>query len=394
MNTEFDLLIIGGGLVGGSLALALKDSGLKIALVEAVSEAERVASPANERALALSRGTVQILERLRVWSAVQPHAMPIRHIHVSDRGHFGKTRLHAHDRAVDALGYVALAKHVEGAIQAQLASASVTAFCPARVVGLKAGHDAVFATLKQGDESLNLKARLCVAADGGNSTVRTLLGIEQVVREYGQTAIVAEVQTEKDTAFTAYERFTRSGPLAMLPLGRHACSVVWSLHDADAQDMLQRGDGEWIEALQDAFGQWLGRLSLASRPQGFPLRLVQAARMTDERVVLIGNASHQIHPVAGQGFNLGLRDAEVLAEHLLAQHRLGDDIGAEDFLGHFAAARRRDLNRVVGFTDGLVRVFSSDFGPVMRVRNLALMALDRIPAAKRLLTHYAMGYRG
>lgn len=392
MNTDFDVLIVGGGLVGGSLALALRHSTLRIGLVEAVTDAERQASSASERALALSRGTAQILEELGVWRAVAAKAAPIQRIHVSDRGHYGKTRLQAADQGVDALGHVVIARVLEDAIQAQLDGTRVTRLCPARVMGLKAGPDSVLVSLRRHDDNINVSARLLVAADGGNSTVRSLLGIEQDVRVYGQTAIVTEVNTGKDTRFTAYERFTPSGPLAFLPLGRRKCSVVWTLKDPDAGDLLQQGTREFTDSLQEAFGYWLGPITLASRPQGFPLKLIRAEKMVDQRVVLIGNAMHQIHPVAGQGFNLGLRDAAILAERLLAQAGFGEDIGDAGFLKRYAEARRRDLGRVIRFTDTLVRVFSNDFPPLVMARNLALVTLDRLPVAKRLLAHQAMGY--
>ena len=392
MTTDYDVLIVGGGLVGGSLALGLKDASLRIGLVEALSDAERQASPAGDRALALSRGTVQILDGLGIWASVEPHAMAIRHIHVSDRGHFGKTRMHARDRGADALGHVAVARVLEDAIQQQLDSSSVTRLCPARIMGVQSGQDSALVALRHDDDHLNISAGLVVAADGGNSTVRTLLGIEQKVRAYGQTAIVVEVNTSKDTNYTAYERFTSSGPLAFLPLERRKCSVVWTLTDEEAEDLLHQGELEFTASLQEAFGYWLGTLSLANRPQGFPLKLIQAERMTDQRVVLIGNAMHQIHPVAGQGFNLGLRDAAVLAERIQIQTRLGEDFGDPLFLRKYAEARQADLNRVIRFTDSLVRIFSNEFPPLAWARNLALMSLDRIPAAKRLLSRHAMGY--
>ena len=392
MNYDYDLLIVGGGLVGGSLALALKDAPLRIGVVEAQTERERQASPAGDRALALARGTAQILDGLGAWPEVAPKAMAIRHIHVSDRGHFGKTRLHAADKGVDALGYVAVARALEDAIERGLSRLPAERLCPARIIGLKAGRDAVCVTLKRDGECLNLNARLVVAADGGNSTVRSLLGIEQEVRDYGQTAIVTEAYTEKDTAFTAYERFTSSGPLAFLPLERKKCSVVWTLGHEDAEDLLGQSEAEFTARLQEAFGYWFGKIQLAAPRQGFPLKLIRADRMVDERVVLIGNAMHQIHPVAGQGFNLGLRDAALLAERLLAQLAFGEDIGDPRFLSRYAEARSRDLASVIRFTDSLVRIFSNDFPPLALARNLALLALDRFPPAKRLLARHAMGY--
>lgn len=392
MTDDYDILIVGGGLVGGSLALALHDSGLRIGLVEAQTETERSASPAGQRALALSRGTSQILNGLRVWRSIAPNAQAIRHIHVSDRGHFGKTRLHAADAGVEALGHVALARVLEDAIDQRLDETPVTRLCPARIVGLKAGRDRVCVMLKQGGSDLNVTARLLVGADGGHSTVRTLLGIGQIIRDYGQTAIVTEIMTQKDNRHTAYERFTTSGPLAVLPLERRKSSVVWTIDALDAQDWLQQDEAEFTSRLQKAFGYWLGEIKLAAKPQGFPLKLIRAESMVDDRVVLIGNAMHQIHPVAGQGFNLGLRDAALLAEHIRTQSLFGGDIGSAGFLCRFAQTRKEDLNHVIRFTDSLVRIFSTDSGPLALARNAALMALDRLPPAKRLLARHAMGY--
>ena len=392
MNHDYDILIVGSGLVGGSLALALRDAGLHVGIVDAQIDAARLSSPSGNRALALSRGTRQILQGLGMWKAIEPDAMAIRHIQVSDQGHFGKTRLHAADTGVDALGHVVVARLIEEAISHQLDNSTLTRLCPARIAGLKAGRDRVCVMLKHNEAELNVTTRLLVGADGGNSTVRTLLNIGQKVTDYGQTAIVTEIMTSKDNQHTAYERFTASGPLAVLPLARRKSSVVWTLNSPDAQNCLQLDTTEFTARLQKAFGYWLGEIELAATPVGFPLKLIRAERMTDDRVVLIGNAMHQIHPVAGQGFNLGLRDAALLAERVQTKASFGEDIGSAEFLSRFAQARDGDLNHVIRFTDSLVRMFSTDSTPVTLARNAALMALDRIPPAKRLLAKHAMGY--
>jgi len=392
MNYDFDVLIVGGGLVGGSLALALRDAPLRLGIVEALTETQRQALTAGDRALALARGTVQILDRLGVWQDVAAKAMPIRHIHVSDRGRFGKTRLHALEKGVDALGHVIVARTLEDRIAGELRGLDAELLCPARIIGLKAGGDGVCVTLKKGDECLNLTAALVVAADGGNSTVRRLLGIEQSVRDYGQTAIVTEVRTEADVNFTAYERFTTSGPLALLPLERRKCSVVWTMKSQDADELLGESDSNFTARLQSAFGYWLGRIRLASKTQGFPLKLIQAEKMADERVLLIGNAMHQIHPVTGQGFNLGLRDAAFLAERLFTRLAFKEDIGEKAFLDRYVRSRQRDLANTIHFTDGLIRAFCTEFPPLALARNAAMIALDCLPPAKRLLARHAMGY--
>jgi 2-octaprenyl-6-methoxyphenol hydroxylase len=391
MKHDYDLLIAGGGLAGGSLALALRDAPLRIAIIEAVPEAQRLKSSAGDRALALSWGTAQILEQIGVWREARKKAAPIRHIHVSDRGHFGKVRMSAEKEGVPALGYVAPARVLEESVAEALRDSGIARLCPARVVGLKADENSVHASLKQGEESLNLSAKLLVGADGGESTIRNLLEIGRTVREYGQTAIVTEVAVSRDSDFTAFERFTPSGPLAFLPVEKKRYSVVWTRAHADAEELLGVSEREFAERLQAGFGYWLGRISLTARRLGFPLKLIRARRMIDRRVVLIGNAMHQLHPVAGQGFNLGLRDAAALAEMASVRLGFGEDIGAEAFLQSYAKARADDLNKVIGFTDGMVRIFSNDFAPLVHARNLGMLALDRCPPAKRILARHAMG---
>jgi 2-octaprenyl-6-methoxyphenol hydroxylase len=388
---DYDLVIVGGGLVGGSLALALRNSPLRVAVIDATDTYERITAPSGQRALALARGSADVLDRLGIWSAIEPASSRITRIHVSDRGHIGKTRIDARQEGVAALGYVATASVIEAAIAEALPRTAAELIQPARVIGLQASEHCICVTLKQGDDHVHLTSRLVVAADGGNSSVRKLLDIGQTVRDYGQTAIVLEVATERDAAGTAYERFTPSGPLALLPIGRKRASVVWSLRGDDAEHVAGLPDDLFIASLQEAFGHWLGRLSLASTRQAFPLKLIQATRMTDQRVVLIGNALHQLHPVAGQGFNLGLRDAAQLAEALIRKTEFGEDIGDAQFLAGYAKARKQDLDRVIFFTDSLVRVFSSDFPPLALARNLGLLALDLWPGAKRLLARHAMG---
>jgi 2-octaprenyl-6-methoxyphenol hydroxylase len=392
MNHDFDLLIVGGGLVGGSLALALRESGARIGIIESTTESQRLSSPAGERALALSWGSAQILDQLGIWrNAALEKATPITRIHVSDRGHLGKVRLSAQSLGLAALGYVARARALEEGMARRLAMTSMAMLCPARVIGVKAGEDAVHVSLMREGESHALSARLLVAADGGHSTVRSLLGITQSESDYRQSAIVTEVQTEYSHRGVAYERFTASGPLAFLPLGDKRCSVVWTMKPEEVEETLARPEPEFCRRLQAAFGHWLGRITLAARRQAFPLKLIEAERMVDERVVLIGNAMHQIHPVAGQGFNLGLRDAALLAERIVAQLGFGADIGEKTLLDRYAEARQRDLKRVIRSTDGLVRIFSSDDPFVVTARNLGMLTLEGLPAAKRLLMRLAMG---
>ena len=391
MLYDYDLLIGGGGLAGNCLALALKDCGLKIAIIEACSREQLHNSPAGDRALALAAGTVSLLENLGVWQAVKHKACAIEHIHVSDQGHFGKTRLSAAKEGVDALGYVITARDIESHVAQWVADAKIAQLCPARIVGLSANSDAVHVSLQQGCESVNLTAKLLVGADGGESTIRKLLEISQQKTDYGQTAIVTTVKTFRSHHNVAYERFTAFGPLALLPLRSYQASVVWTRSHEQAADLMACSEKEFIRQLQDCFGYRLGELTLAAPRRAFPLTLIRAEQMLAERTVIIGNAVHQLHPVAGQGFNLGLRDVVQLAQMLITQQQQGADMGDGEFLNSYAKLRQQDHDRVIKLTDSLVKIFSTSHLSIAAVRNIGLTVLDHIPAAKNLLAWQAMG---
>ncbi len=392
MHYDYDLIIVGGGLAGNCLALALQDSGLRIAIVEAQPRAQLQASPAGDRALALAAGTVNALEALGIWQDISAKATAISHIHISDRGHFGKTRLSAAKAQVAALGYVITARDLETHVADLVAqSGALTLIAPARVVGLMAEAEAINVSLKQGDTSINLTAQLLVGADGGLSSVRTLLDIPQHISDYRQTALVTTVKTSLPNANTAYERFTASGPLALLPLGKYHSSVVWTRNTDEAEALMLGSEKDFLQELQSCFGFKLGELSLTAPRRAFPLSLIRAETMQAERAVIIGNAVHQLHPVAGQGFNLGLRDVMQLADDLRPVAQRREDIGSRQLLSAYSQAREKDHARVIGFTDSLIKLFSNDWLALAAARNVGLTLLDHIPAAKALLAKQAMG---
>ncbi len=391
MQQNYDLLIVGGGLAGNCLALALKNSGLRIAIIEANSREHLHQSPAGDRALALASGTVMMLEQLNIWQGISHAATPIKHIHISDRGHFGKTRLSAEKEHVDALGYVITARDIETYVANLVTEAGITLIIPARVVGLMSGDNEVCVSLKQGNESLTVSAHLLVGADGGLSSVRQLLDIPQQITEYGQTAIVTTVKSTLTNNNTAFERFTSSGPLALLPVAKNQCAVVWTRTTQDAEELMTSSDSDFLATLQLCFGFKLGELSLSAPRRAFPLSLIRAEAMVSGRAVIIGNAAHQLHPVAGQGFNLGLRDVVKLAEMLTEQSELNRDIGETKLLQAYAASRKKDHDLTIGFTDTVVKIFSNEWLSLALVRNMGLTLLDHIPAVKKLLTRHAMG---
>lgn len=392
MQHDYDILIAGAGLAGNCLALALKDSGLKVAIIEAFSREQLHASPAGDRALALSAGTVNMLQALGAWQGVADAATPITDIHISDRGHFGKTRLSARRQGVNALGYVIYARDIEDHVAALVVEADIRQYCPARLIGLMSGRDAVNVSLKQQDQSLNLTAALLVGADGGQSSVRKLLDIPQQVTEYDQTALVTTVKSTLPHHNTAFERFTDSGPLALLPLKDNLSAVVWTRKHEEAKALMAGGEADFIAQLQDCFGYRLGELMLAAPRRAFPLSLIRAQSMVSGRTVIIGNAVHQLHPVAGQGFNLGLRDVVQLAEMILDQHQQDLDIGDSDLLSRYIECRQPDHDHTIAFTDNVVKIFSNDWLALAAVRNVGLAVLDQIPFAKGILAKHAMGF--
>ncbi|MDO9423727.1 MAG: 2-octaprenyl-6-methoxyphenyl hydroxylase [Methylobacter sp.] len=394
MQHDYDLLIVGGGLAGNCLALALKNTGLKIAIVEASSREQLHDSAAGDRALALAAGTVKMLEALGIWQSISQAATAIKNIHISDQGHFGKVRLSAQQENVAALGYVITARDIETHVAKLVNAENIELICPARLVGLMAGNNAVNVSLKRGDEALNVSARLLVGADGGNSSVRKLLEIAQHITEYGQTALVTTVRSSLPHNNTAFERFTASGPLALLPVNCDHCAVVWTRTTEDADALMSCSEADFLAELQQCFGYKLGKFSLVAPRRAFPLSLIRAEKMLANRTAIIGNAVHQLHPVAGQGFNLGLRDVVQLAEMIINRHQANQDIGTTEFLTAYAQSRQKDHARTIGFTDTLVRIFSNDWLALAAARNVGLAILDHIPAAKTLLTRHAMGLAG
>lgn len=390
---DYDLLIVGGGLAGNCLALALKNSGLKIAIVEAQEREMLQNAILGDRALALAAGTVDALKALNLWQGIEHTATAIKEIHISDKGHFGKARLSAEKENVAALGYVITARDLESHIANQITTAeNITLYCPARVMRLIADENAMFVSLKYQNESVNLKAKLVVGADGGNSSVRQLLSISQHIFDYEQTALVTTISTSKAHQNVAYERFTSSGPLALLPMGTHHCAVVWTRKTDEAEALMKGSEANFIEQLQACFGWRLGELTLNAPQRAFPLSLIRADAMVSHRAIIIGNAAHQLHPVAGQGFNLGLRDVMVLAEMLLIQNETSD-IGAPEFLTHFSQRRQTDQSRTIQFTNTVVQIFSNEWLALAAARNVGLALFDILPFAKKVLARHAMGYQ-
>jgi 2-octaprenyl-6-methoxyphenol hydroxylase len=395
MQPDFDLLIVGGGMVGASLARAVSGLGLRIGVVEAYA-LEASAQPSfDDRVIALSWGSRLILQGIGIWPAMAEAAEPINKIHISDRGHFGFTHLDSVKEGVEALGYVVTASAMGEVLQRDLSDQEdVTFICPAKLTSFTVESEQVKINLEQEGGVSQYTARLLVAADGGDSQVRQLLGIPLKESEYGQTAIIANLTASEPHRGVAYERFTDSGPLAMLPMTEGRISMVWTAKDDQVDALMGLDDEAFLEQLQLRFGYRLGPFESIGKRVAYPLRLRQVTEQVRSRVALIGNAAHTIHPVTGQGFNLGLRDVAVLADLLGDASLEQKDLGEMSLLNAYASWRRRDQQAVAWITDSLARLFANPLGPLRLGRNLGLLGLDGVPSLKHLVAKQFMGING
>ena len=393
-----DVAIVGGGMVGASLALALAGSRLKVIVIEALAAGSAGQPSFDDRSTALGNGARQILQTLGLWNEIAPQVASIREIHISDAGHFGFARLDAAEHGLAALGYTVPNRQLGAALWRALErSPGIELVSPAHVVALQLGSEWAQLTIAGisgvsgvSGETRELQARLVVAADGAHSLVKQAAGIESSERDYQQVALVANLATDRSARGIAFERFTATGPLALLPLADGSYTVVWTLAPDVAQSMLAAGEDEFRRTLQHSFGWRAGQILRVGKRASYPLSLVSAQRLRAERVALIGNAAQSLHPVAAQGFNLGLRDAAMLAELVAA----ADDPGAEELLARFARQRAADRRGMITFTDQLVTLFSNRRGAAVAARDLGLLLFDLSRTAKGALSRLSWGFGG
>lgn len=402
---QFDLIVCGGGMAGASLVAALapsaKSLGLKIALIE---QSPMKAKPNPEfqpsfdaRSTALAYGSRTAFEFMGVWKLLYKHLTPIDRIHVSDKGRWGQTTMSAVNERVDALGYV-----VENHWLGQVLMSSVLAarehvelFSPASVESVEWIDGQRHVVIDQNGESTTLTAPLVVMADGGRSELRQRMGIEYRQTPYHQHALIANVEIDRPHLGVAYERFTESGPIALLPIedhdGRHRMGLVWTLSDDQVDTRMDQMDPVFLADLQQSFGYRAGRLIGVGERYTYPLHLTLADEQVRRGLVVLGNAAHALHPIAGQGFNLALRGVCELAERIIVAKQAGQDIGSLTMLEEFIEGRRQDQSRTIGFGDSALKIFSSR-NPALRLgRSVALQTLDLIPPARTLLARAAMG---
>ncbi|MGL2989610.1 2-octaprenyl-6-methoxyphenyl hydroxylase [Acinetobacter nosocomialis] len=397
------VIIVGGGMVGLSLSLMLAKANIAVKLLEAVKypnyDDQNVApyhSSFDARNTALSRRSVQIYQKLGLWDALQQHATPILQVHITEQGSFGKARLVAEQEKVESFGQVIENAWLGRVLLTQVRQQSLIELIDGvQVTALTQDAEQVHIEAQRGDELLKLESKLLIAADGRDSFCRQAIGVGVDDHDYDQVAIVTTVQTSKPHEQVGFERFSALGPLALLPLpGEYRRSVVWPVKKGTEDEWLgEENDQHFLDALQKTYGDRAGKFEKTGKRFSYPLSQVLAHKQAVGRVILMGNAAHTIHPVAGQGFNLCLRDADVLLRYLVNQLSASDDIGNPDNLLAYEQARLSDQQRVIKFCDTVVRGFSNQNPLLKLIRNTGLIAFDVIPGVKPLVANYAMGLK-
>lgn len=394
MKTHYDIIIVGGGFVGASLAIILAKEHFQVALIEA-TEDDPALKAENDRTIVLSYSSKVILETIKVWEGFQEHACAIKTIHVSDHGHFGITRMSAQEEQIPALGYVMSAMTIATQLQESLKQfKNITIIRPATFNSFTYQDNKVQLSLQKGSQNLDLTAQLLVAADGQNSSVRAAQNIRVQKKEYHQTAIVCNVNLKRSHHGVAFERFTQEGPLALLPLPDNKSAVIWTVPTQKAQQFLELSDIEFISQLQQHFGYRLGKLQNPTKRVASRLQLVTTQEQIKPGLVLLGNAAHTLHPIAGQGLNLALRDLAVLAEEVLRARKENQFLGDVNTLKRYIERRKKDQLQIISITDNLVDIFSNGLLPIVLTRNAGIVMLDNIKWLKKMFTRRTLGFSG
>jgi 2-octaprenyl-6-methoxyphenol hydroxylase len=389
---NYDLAIVGGGIIGATLACALKNSGLSVVLIEARPLSVEAVKP---QAYNLSLLTKRIFEGIGVWDKMLPQMTQYQNIRLSDADYPGIVQFNLKDLGTDALGYIGEHRYLITSLYEFLADCpNVTPLCPAEVVNVEYLASGAKIEVKMDGESRQLQTRLVVGADGARSHIRTAAGINTKGWQYWQSCVTVRIKTEKLHNNTAFERFWPSGPMGVLPLSENRCQVVWTAPHAEAQALKELDEAEFLALLEHRTGGLLGRLELESQRFLFPVQLMQSDRYTQPRLALIGDAAHCCHPVGGQGMNLGIRDVAALAQVLQDAHQRGEDIGDIRILRRYERWRKQENLIILGFTDFLDRTFSNRWLPVVAVRRLGLWGLQTVQPLKVLALRLMTGLLG
>lgn len=389
---DYDLAIVGGGIVGATLACALQNSGLKIAVVEA-QPLEIAAS--RDRAYALSLLSRQILQDIGIWEQVYPQIASYRHIRLSDSDYHQIVKFDRYDLQQEALGYVAPHRVLLPALQAKITAASnLNWVCPATVARVEYRETGAEIVTQINGETKTLRAKLVVGADGARSRLRTWAGIKTRGWKYWQSCVTFVIQHDHPSNDTAFERFWYSGPMGVLPLPGNRCQIVWTAPHQEAEALQALDEANFLKKLEHRLGGVLGKVELVSPRLKFPVQLMQCDHYVKPRLALVGDAAHCCHPVGGQGLNLGIRDAAALAEVLHTAAQQGEDIGTLLVLQRYEVWRKRENLATLGFTDFLDRLFSNNWFPVVVTRRIGLWLLQSLHPLKRFALEFMTGLKG
>jgi 2-octaprenyl-6-methoxyphenol hydroxylase len=396
MRNEHDVIIVGGGIIGASLALLLAKISKNVAILEETPFLKSQAPSLNySKTIVLSHSSYKIFEMLGIWGDLAKHAEPIHQIRVSDQGYFGGSRIHVKDQKIPALGYVLPAESISSLLLSTLKKHSnITLIQPAKFISFAYQQERVKVDIETNDTGKHLQGDILIAADGNFSSVRRFLGIHTDTIDYQQTAILCHVGLKRSHENIAYERFTRQGPLAILPLTNHKVGVIWTVDHHEANTLMNLSETRFLAKLQENFGYRLGKFNSCSQLSSLDLKLVIARQQIAPGVVLMGNAVHTLHPVAGQGLNLALRDAAILIETMQLADKTGKAPGSTEILNHYLAQRKQDQKRIIHLTHSLVGIFSNNLLPAVFARNMGMIVLDRTEWLKKVFTKQALGLAG
>ncbi len=395
MSRDYDVVIVGAGMVGASLACALAPSGLRVAIIEAVTLKSDHQPSYDDRGLTLSASSKRIFEYIGVWQNLQSFITPIRNIHVSEQGRFGFTHLDAAQAEDDELGYVVVARSLGQALHKEMsAHENITLICPAELKSFHRNDAGMTVDILSSGNDETLTTGLLVGADGSQSMVRRLAGINTNEHDFKQTAIVANVTTQRPNQATAFERFTPHGPVALLPIDKNRSALVFVVDTENAERYLLMTDEQFIEAVEIEFGRRLGKFEQVGQRRSYPIKFIEALEQYQEQLVLLGNAAHSIHPNTAQGFNLGLRDVAGLVECIFGGIEKGFDVDDISILESYISLRQADQQRVMRFTNRLANSFYNNMPLLVPGRNLAMLLLDTVPDLKSSFVERAKGVAG